>query len=69
MDKAVHRKIVYWFEMETADTQVTVNRELRMGAFFVIAEAVRMLSFPNDVTNLKTILERRANDVCNSSEC
>ena len=69
MDKAVHRKIVYWFEMETADTQVIVNRELRMGAFFVIAEAVRMLSFPNDVTNLKTILERRANDVCNSSEC
>jgi diadenosine hexaphosphate hydrolase (ATP-forming) len=69
MDKAVHRKIVYWFEMETSDTQVTVNRELRMGAFFGAAEAVRMLSFPNDVTNLKTILERRANDVRNSSEC
>lgn len=69
IDKVVHLKIVYWFEMETMDTQITVNRELRMGAFFVTAEAVRILSFPNDVTNLKTILERRANDVCNSSEC
>jgi 8-oxo-dGTP pyrophosphatase MutT (NUDIX family) len=69
MDKVVHRKIVYWFEMETTDTQIIVNRELRMGMFFQTAEAMRMLSFPNDVTNLKTILERRANDVCNSSEC
>lgn len=69
MDKTVHRKIVYWFEMETPDTQVVVNRELRMGAFFEAAEAVRMLSFANDVTNLKTILERRANDVRDSSEC
>ena len=33
LDKAVHRKIVYWFEMETTDTVVTVNRELRMGGF------------------------------------
>ena len=69
MDRAVHRKIVYWFEMETTDTEVTVNRELRAGAFFPPAEAVRMLSFSNDVTNLKAILERRANDVCNCSEC
>jgi 8-oxo-dGTP pyrophosphatase MutT (NUDIX family) len=69
MDKTVHRKIVYWFEMETTDTQVAVNRELRMGAFFEAAEAVRMLSFANDVTNLKTILVRRANDVRDSSEC
>ena len=68
MDKAVHRKIVYWFEMETGDTLVTVNRELRTGDFFGPVEAVHMLSFANDVTNLKTILERRANDVCNSSE-
>jgi diadenosine hexaphosphate hydrolase (ATP-forming) len=69
IDKVVHLKIVYWFEMETMDTQITVNRELRMGMFFQTAEAVRMLSFPNDVTNLKAILERRANDVRNSSEC
>ncbi len=69
MDKAVHRKIVYWFEMETTDTQVTVNRELRGGGFFGAAEAVRMLSFPNDVANLKTVLERRQSDVRNSSEC
>lgn len=68
MDKAVHRKIVYWFEMETTDTQVTVNRELRLGAFFEAEEAVRMLSFPGDVANLKTILERRANDVCDGSQ-
>ena len=69
IDKAVHRKIVYWFEMETTDTEITVNRELRMGMFFQMAEAVHMLSFPNDATNLKAILERRANDVRNSSEC
>ena len=68
LDQAVHRKIVYWFEMETTDTQVTVNRELRMGAFFEAAEAVRILSFSNDATNLKTILEQRAINVCNSSE-
>ena len=68
MDKAVHRKIVYWFEMETTETLVTVNRELRTGDFFGAAEAVHMLSFANDVANLKTILERRENDVCNSSE-
>jgi len=46
IDKVVHLKIVYWFEMETMDTQITVNRELRMGMFFQTAEAVRMLSFP-----------------------
>jgi 8-oxo-dGTP pyrophosphatase MutT (NUDIX family) len=68
LDKAVHRKIVYWFEMETTDTVVTVNRELRMGAFFPVGEAMRMLSFPNDVTNLTAILERRTLDVCDSSE-
>jgi len=68
LDKAVHRKIVYWFEMETEDTVVTVNRELRMGGFLPVAEALRMLSFPNDVTNLKAILERRALDVCDSSQ-
>ncbi|MCX6063024.1 MAG: NUDIX domain-containing protein [Caldiserica bacterium] len=68
LDKAVHRKIVYWFEMETTDTVVTVNRELRMGAFFPAGEAMRMLSFPNDVTNLTAILERRTLDVCDSSE-
>lgn len=68
LDQAVHWKIVYWFEMETMDTQVTVNRELRMGAFFEAAEAVRILSFSNDSTNLKTILEQRAINVCNSSE-
>jgi 8-oxo-dGTP pyrophosphatase MutT (NUDIX family) len=69
MDRAVHRKIVYWFEMETTETLVTVNRELRTGDFFGAAEAVHMLSFANDITNLKAILERRANDVRNSSEC
>jgi len=69
MDKAVHRKIVYWFEMETTDTVVTVNRELRTGEFFQEADALRMLSFPNDIANLKGILDRRANDVRNSSEC
>ena len=68
MDKAVHRKIVYWFEMETTETLVTVNRELRTGDFFGAAEAVHMLSFANDVANLRTILERRESDVCNSSE-
>lgn len=68
LDKAVHRKIVYWFEMETTDTVVTVNRELRMGGFLPVAEALHMLSFPNDVTNLKAILERRTLDVCDSSE-
>ncbi|MHB8106397.1 MAG: NUDIX hydrolase [Candidatus Cryosericum sp.] len=68
LDRAVHRKIVYWFEMETADTQVTVNRELRMGAFFQTPEAVRMLSFANDVANLKAIVERRAGDVRDSSQ-
>jgi len=68
LDKAVHRKIVYWFEMETEDTVVTVNRELRMGGFLPVAEALCMLSFPNDVTNLKAILERRALDVCDSSQ-
>ena len=40
-----------------------------MGVFVQTAEAVRMLSFPNDVMNLKAILERRVNDVCNSSKC
>lgn len=69
MDRAVHRKIVYWFEMETADTQITVNRELRMGEFFEAGDAVRMLSFANDIANLKAILERRANDVRDSSQC
>lgn len=69
MEKAVHRKIVYWFEMQTTDTLVTVNRELRMGTFFEAVDAVRILSFPNDATNLKTVLERRQNDVRNSSEC
>lgn len=69
MDKAVHRKIVYWFEMETMDTEVIVNRELKMGAFFGTSEAVNMLSFPNDVANLKAVLERRAVDVRNGSEC
>ena len=68
LDKAVHRKIVYWFEMDTTDTVVTVNRELRMGAFFPAAEALHVLSFPNDVTNLKAILERHTLDVCDSSE-
>ncbi len=69
LDKAVHRKIVYWFEMETDDEQVVVNREVRMGAFFPPEEALRLLNFPNDVMNLRTILKRRTSDVCNSSEC
>lgn len=68
MDKAVHRKIVYWFEMETDDMQVVVNRELKMGAFFPADGALRLLNFPNDVTNLRTILERRVLDVRDSSE-
>lgn len=68
IDRAVHRKIVYWFEMETADTVVTVNRELKSGAFFPALEAVSLLSFPNDVSNLKAILDRRAGDVRDSSQ-
>lgn len=69
MDKAVHRKIVYWFEMETSDTQVVVNREIKMGAFFPAESALRLLNFPNDVMNLRAILERRTGDVRDSSEC
>jgi hypothetical protein len=68
MDKIVHRKIVYWFEMETEDTVVTVNREFRVGAFYAADEALRMLSFANDVNNLKTVLERRAGDVRDDGE-
>jgi 8-oxo-dGTP pyrophosphatase MutT (NUDIX family) len=68
IDKAVHRKIVYWFEMETDDTEVVVNRELKMGAFFPAEGALRLLNFPNDAMNLRTILERRANNVCDSSQ-
>ena len=68
MDKIVHRKIVYWFEMETEDTVVTVNREFRIGAFYAVDEALRMLSFANDVNNLKTVLERRAGDVRDDGE-
>lgn len=68
IDRAVHRKIVYWFEMETADTVVTVNRELESGAFFPAKQALSLLSFPNDVANLNAILERRAVDVRDRSQ-
>ncbi|MCE5193811.1 MAG: NUDIX domain-containing protein [Candidatus Cryosericum sp.] len=68
VDRAIHRKIVYWFEMETADTVVTVNRELKSGAFVPAVEALSMLSFSDDVANLKAILERRAGDVRDSSQ-
>ncbi len=68
MDRAVHRKIVYWFEMETDDTGVVVNRELKMGAFFPVEGALRLLNFPNDVMNLKAVLERRTGDVRDSSQ-
>jgi len=68
LDRAVHRKIVYWFEMETADTVVSVNRELQGGAFVDPAEALHLLSFANDVGNLKAVLERRAGHVCSGSE-
>jgi len=66
LDKSVHRKIVYWFEMETDDTCVVVNRELRTGGFFTVEEALRMLNFANDVMNLRAVLERR--DVRDSSQ-
>jgi hypothetical protein len=39
-----------------------------MGEFFEAGDAVRMLSFANDVANLKAILERRASDVRDSSQ-
>ena len=68
LDRAVHRKIVYWFEMETADTVVSVNRELQGGAFVPPADALRLLSFANDVGNLKAVLERRAGHVRSGSE-
>ncbi|MGB9666458.1 MAG: NUDIX domain-containing protein [Candidatus Cryosericum sp.] len=68
IDKAVHRKIVYWFEMETTDTVVTVNRELESGAFVPAKQALSLLSFPNDVANLNGILERRAVDVRDRSQ-
>ena len=69
MDRSVHRKIVYWFEMETQETQVVVNRELKTGNFFPAEEAVRMLNFPNDIANLNSVLDRRAGNVRDSSEC
>lgn len=59
IDKAVHQKIVYWFEMETIETLVTVNREVRSGTLVPAAEALKLLNFPNDVANLKAILDRR----------
>ena len=68
IDKAVHRKIVYWFEMETTETLVTVNREVRSGTFVPATDALKLLSFPNDVANLKAILDRRAGDVRDSSQ-
>jgi len=46
VDRTIHRKIVYWFEMGTADTVVTVNRELKSGAFFPALEAVSSSAFP-----------------------
>ncbi len=68
LDRSVHRKIVYWFEMETPDTMVVVNRELKLGDFFPAEEALHMLNFPNDVANLNAVLERRAGDVRDRSE-